>query len=114
MQYVVIALVRSAELNDPFHCGSDWHRVVEDRIELSAFDQAHAGSTSATAADFINRNDAGMVQSAAASLRDGIVSRRWFRGPMTQGDHFQCATPVKTFLAGTINHTLTAPTNALQ
>ena len=37
-----------------------------------------------------------------------------FRGPMTQGDHLECDDAIETFLPGTVNHALAAPTDFFQ
>src|SRR4029077_8575506 len=93
--------------------GPDRHRLtLEHRIELAAFDQAHAEVAGAIAlADFVNWNDAGMVQSGG---RFGFATESFhvrFRGPMTQGDYLQCDDAIETFLPGTVNHPLAAPTD---
>src|SRR6266498_4812213 len=88
----VRVLHRVRQLHDQFHCGADRHWFTfEDRIELSAFDQAHAEVASAIAfADFVNRNDAGMVQSGGRFRFATESFHVRFRRPMTQRDHLQC------------------------
>ena len=115
MQDVVFVgvLHRACELNNQFHCGPDRHRLtIEDRIELAAFDQAHAEVASAIAlADFINRNDAGMVQSGGRFRFATELFHVRFRGPMTQRDHLQRYDAIETFCrTGTL--CLAAPTDS--
>src|SRR6266581_5621474 len=118
MQDVVLVRVlhRACQLNNQFHCRSDRHRLtLEHRIELSAFDQAHAEVASAIAlADLINWNDAGMIQSGGRFRFATEPFYVRFRGPMTQGDYLQCHDAVKTFLPDTVNHALAAPTDFFQ
>ena len=55
---------RACDLRDQFHRAANRHRLVPGHfVELSAFDELHAEVARAVAlADFVDRNDAGMLQ----------------------------------------------------
>src|SRR2546430_13451582 len=80
---------RARQLNNQFHCRPDRHRfTLEDYIELAAFDQAHAEVASTIAlADFINWNDAGMVQPGGRFRFATESFHVRLRGPMAESDH---------------------------
>src|SRR5439155_21303590 len=62
----------------------------------------------------INWKNAGIVQ-AGGRFRSATESFHVrFRGPMTQGDNLECDDAIETFLPGTVNHALAAPTDFFQ
>src|SRR4030095_7609509 len=115
MQGVMLVRVvhRASQFDDQFHCGSDRHWLtLEDCIEWSAHHQHHAEVTSAiTLADFINWNDAWMVQSGGRFRFASESFHVRFRRPMTEGDDLQCHDAIETFLTGAVNHALAASTD---
>ena len=111
---VLVRVVNGARhLGDQFHRAPNWHWLALGHfIELAAFDKFHAEVTRAIAlADFVNRDNAWMLETGG---RFGFATKTFqmrFGGPMAQADHFQCHGAVQTFLPRAINHALTAATD---
>src|SRR5215468_9307167 len=108
---MLVCVVNGARhLGDQFHRASRRHRFTPDYfIELSAFDEFHAEVTGAIAlADFVNRNNPWMLETGGSFRLATETFHMRFGSPMAQANHFQCNCAVETFLAGSINHALTA------
>jgi hypothetical protein len=89
--------------------------MLKARIELAAFHQSHAEVASAIAfTDFINWNDAGVIQPGGGFRFATKSSHVRFRRPMTQGDDLQRYDAIETFLPGPVNIALAALTEFLQ
>jgi hypothetical protein len=82
---------------------------------LSAFDELHAEVAGTLAlADFINGNDAGMIQPGGGFSFQTEAFHMRLRGPLAKTDDFQCDRSMETLLPRTVNHALTAPAEFLQ
>src|SRR6266567_6099333 len=104
---------RARQLRDKFRRLANWHQLApNDFIELAAFDKFHAEVTSAvTFPDFVNRNDARIVQVCGGFRFQAKALEMRFRRPVTETDDFQRDDPIQTFLPRAINHALAAAAN---
>src|SRR5439155_17084897 len=78
-----------------------------DFVELSTYDQYHAEVASAvTLADFVNRNDAWIVQLRGSFRFHAKALHVRFCRPVSETNHFERHNPVETFLPRAIHHAL--------
>src|ERR1700758_3114405 len=84
-------------------------------VELTALHQCHAEIARAIAlADFINWNDARMVEARGGFRFQTKPLEMRFACPLAKADDFQCDCAVETFLSCPEHHALTAASNFLQ
>ena len=84
-------------------------------VKLAALDQLHAEVTGTIAlTDFVNWDDAGMLQTGGGFSFETKTLQVRFRGPLAQADHFECDGAVEAFLSRAINYPLATATDVLQ
>ena len=84
-------------------------------IKLAAFDELHAEVAGAIAlADFVDGNDAGMIQAGGGFRFPTKALQMRVGSPMAQADHLERDSAVETLLPRAINHALAATTDYLQ
>ena len=94
----------------------DRYRLAPDYfVKLAAFDEFHAEVAGAIAlADFVNGNDAWMVEAGGSFCFATKTLQMRFGGPGAQADYFECDGAIETFLTRAINYALTTPADFLQ
>ena len=82
----------AGQLGDQLRCVTDRHRfALRNGIELATVHESHAEVTGAVALpDFVNRDDARMVQAGSGFRFAAEALQMRFRGPMSQTDNFEC------------------------
>src|SRR5205823_6767972 len=117
MKYAALVSVMNCacDFGDQFCGAPDRHYFARgDCIELSPFDKFHAEVTGAIAlADFVNRNNAWMLEAGGGFCFATESLQMRFSGPMAKADHFQRDREVQTFLPGAINYALSTATDPL-
>src|SRR5213595_3649482 len=100
----------AGQLGDQFRCVTDRHRfALRDGIELAALHQSHAEVTGAISlADFINWNDARMVETGGGFCLQTETLEMLLRGPLAETDNFYCNCAVETLLSRAKHNALTA------
>src|SRR6266516_3692982 len=84
-------------------------------VKLAAFDEFHAEIAGAIAlADFVNGNNAWMLEAGGGFCFAAESLKMCFRGPVTEANYFDRDCAVETFLSRAINYALTAAANFLQ
>ena len=87
---VFMRVMNSAcDLRDQFHCAPDRHRLAPGHfVELSAFDELHAEVARAIAlADFVDRNDTGMLQTGCGFGLKTETFQVSFARPLTKANY---------------------------
>ena len=77
------------------------------------FDKLHADNTSHALADFVDGNDARMIETSGFGFPAKTFQMR-FGGPRAQANYFERDGAIETLLMSAINNTLTAPADFLQ
>ena len=92
------------------------HRRVPDYfIKLAALDEVHAEvAVTVALADFVNWDNAGMVESGGGFCFATKTLQVRFRGPLAEADHFECDGAVEAFLSRAVNYALATPADFLQ
>src|SRR5256885_5306695 len=114
---VLVCVVNSTRyLRDYFHRAPYRHWVLLGKlIKLAAFDEFHAEVTRAVAlADFIDGNDARMIQAGGGFGFAAESLQMRFSGPMSQTNHLESYRAVQTFLPRAIYDSLAAAADFLQ
>src|SRR5207253_7423873 len=115
MKYAALVSVMNCacDFGDQFCGAPDRHYFARgDCIELSPFDKFHAEVTGAIAlADFVNRNNAWMLEAGGGFCFATESLKMCFRRPVTKAYDFERHCAVETFLPRAINHALTAATD---
>src|SRR5207249_138969 len=106
----------ASQLGHQFRCVTDRHRfALCDGIELAALHESHAEVTCAVAlSDFVNRDDARMVQAAGGFCFETKALYVCFCRPVSKTNHFERHNPVQTFLPCPINHALATAADFLE
>src|SRR5437762_5245217 len=109
MQNAVLMCVMNCagQLGDQFRCVTDRYRfALRDGIELAAIHQSHAEVTDAVAlSDFVNRDDARMVQPGGGFCFETKAFHVCFCRPVSETNHFERYNPLQTFLSRSEEHT---------
>ena len=114
---VLMRIVNCAgQLGDQFRCMTDRHRfALRDGIELAALNESHAEVAGAVAlSDFVNRDDARMVQAGRGFCFEPKALHMCFCCPVSETNHFERHNPVQTFLPCPINHALATASDFLE
>src|SRR5258708_14956117 len=113
-------LMRSAagagQLGHQYRCVTEQHRfALRDGIELAALHQSHAEVTGTVAlSDFVNRDDARMVQASGGFGFETKALHVCFCCPVSETNHFERHNPVQTFFSCPINHPLATASDFLE
>src|SRR5207247_5176411 len=99
-----------------FRCVTDGHRfALRDGIELTTVHESHAEVTGTVAlADFVNRDNARMVQAGASFRFHAKALHVCFCCPVSEANHLEPHHPVRTFLSCPINDALAAVSDFLE
>jgi hypothetical protein len=113
---LVRVMDRACDLRDEFHRATDWHRLAPDHVvKLAALDEVHAEVAVAVAlADFVNWDNAWMVEAGGRFRFETKTLQVRFRGPLAQADHFECDGAVEAFLSRAVNYALATSADFLQ
>jgi hypothetical protein len=106
----------AGQLGDQFCCLTDRYRfALRDGIELAALHESHAEVTGAVALpDFVNRDDARMVQAGGGFCFETKAFHVCFCRPVRETNHFERHNPVQTFLPCPINYALATASDFLE
>src|SRR5436190_21962498 len=106
----------AGQLGDQFRCVTDRYRfALRDGIELAALHQSHAEVTGAVPlSDFVNRDDARMVQAGGSFRFHAKALYVCFCCPVSEANHLERHNPVQTFLSCPINDALAAASDFLE
>ena len=97
---VLVRVMNSARhFRNEFRRAPDRHRLAPgDFIKLAAFDELHAEVARAIAlADFVNRNDAGMIQTGGGFGFAAKALQMRFGGPMSKANDFSATMRFRLF-----------------